>query len=107
MYAIVAATELFEALRHAPKWWNDGGDAKHNEIFVIAPKKAEEIIAEIGEAKAEYESVAAHHPIIFWSAPIKTFSRTRYRKIVGTKTYQSVTIRNSNTTRKLAELCQS
>ena len=74
--------------------------------FVIAPKKAEEIIAEIGEAKPEYESVAAHHPIIFWSAPIKTFSRTRYSKIVGTKTYQSVTIRNASTTRKLAELCQ-
>lgn len=105
--AVVAATELFEALQNAPKWWSDGSDAKHNAFFVIAPKKAEEIIAEIGEAKQEYERVAAHHPIIVWSAPIKTFSRTRYSKIVGTKTYQSVTIRNASTTCKLAELCQS
>lgn len=104
--SVVSSDELLDALKHAPKWWNNS-DAKHNAIFAIAPKKAEEIIAEMGEAKPEYESVVAHHPIIFWSAPTKTFSRTRYSKIVGTKTYQSVTIRNASTTCKLAELCQS
>lgn len=103
--SVISATELLEALRHAPKWWNKG-DAKHNAIFVIAPKKAEEIMTEIGEAKPDYERVAAYHPIIFWSAPLETFGRTRYSKIVGTKAYQSVTIRNANTTNKLAELCK-
>lgn len=103
--SVVSADELLEAIRHAPEWWNNS-DAKHNAIFVIAPKRVEEIMAEIGEAKPEYERVAAYHPIIFWSAPIETFSRTRYSKIVGTKAYQSVTIRNANTTNKLAELCR-
>lgn len=63
--SVISADELLEALKHAPSWWNTG-DAKHNAIFVIAPKKAEEIMAEIGEAKPEYEKVAAYHPIIFW-----------------------------------------
>lgn len=103
--SVISAQELLEAIRHAPQWWNDG-DGKHNAIFVIAPKRTEDIMAEVGEAKPEYEKVAAHHPIIFWTAPLKTFSRTRYSKIVGTKAYQSVTIRNANTTLKLAELCQ-
>jgi uncharacterized protein (DUF1697 family) len=103
--SVISDNELLEALNHAPAWWNKG-DAKHNAIFVIAPKKAEEIMAEVGEAKPEYEKVAAYHPIIFWSAPLKTFSRTRYSKIVGTKVYQSVTIRNANTTLKFAELCR-
>lgn len=103
--SVISASELLDALKHAPKWWNKG-DAKHNAIFVIPPKTAEEIMAEIGEAKPEYENVAAYHPIIFWSAPVKTFSRTRYSKIVGSKVYQSVTIRNANTANKLAELCQ-
>lgn len=102
---VVSATELKDALNHAPVWWGNG-EAKHNAIFVIAPKKAEEIVAEIGEAKPEYEKVAVYHPVIFWSAPIETFGRTRYSKIVGTKTYQSVTIRNANTTKKLVELCK-
>lgn len=103
--SVIAADELLEALNHAPKWW-DNGDAKHNAIFVIAPKTTDEIMQEIGDAKPEYENVAAYHPIIFWSAPIKTFSRTRYSKVVGTKAYKSVTIRNANTTKKLAELCK-
>ena len=103
--SIVSANDLLDALKHAPSWWNNG-DAKHNAIFVIAPKSAEEIMTEMGEAEPEYESVAAYHPIIFWSAPIKTFGRTRYSKIVGTKAYQSVTIRNANTTNKLVELCR-
>jgi uncharacterized protein (DUF1697 family) len=103
--SVIAAYELLDALNHAPKWW-DNGEAKHNALFVIAPKRAEEIVAEVGEAKPDYEKLAAYHPIIFWSAPIETFGRTRYSKIVGTKAYQSITIRNANTTHKLAELCQ-
>ena len=103
--SVITASKLHEALEHAPKWWNNG-DAIHNALFVIAPKKAEELMAEIGEAKPAYESVAAYHPIIFWSAPAKTFSRTRYSKIVGTAAYRSITIRNANTTNKLAQLCK-
>lgn len=102
---VVSADELRDALDHAPEWWNKG-DARHNAIFVIAPKKADEIMTEVGETKPDYENVAAYHPIIFWSAPVETFSRTRYSKIVGSKAYKSVTIRNANTTNKLAELCR-
>ncbi|RYX79335.1 DUF1697 domain-containing protein [bacterium] len=103
--SVVSAEELQDALKHAPAWW-DNGDAKHNAIFVIAPRTTDEIMAEVGEAKPEYENVTAHPPIIFWSAPIETFSRTRYSKIVGTNAYQFVTIRNANTTKKIAELCR-
>ena len=102
--AVIPAQELIEALSHAPTWWGKG-DAKHNALFVIAPKTAGEIMREVGESRPEYERVAAHHPIIFWSAPVATFSRTRYSKIVGTQAYRYVTIRNFNTTRRLAELC--
>ncbi len=59
---------------------------------------------EVGEAKPEYEKIAAAGQIIFWTAPLQTFNRTRYSKIVGTTAYQYITIRNANTTRKLLEL---
>lgn len=103
--AVIRANDLVDAVDHAPDWWNKGGH-KHNAIFVIAPKTADEIMQEVGEAKPEYEKVAAYHPIIFWSAPLETFGRTRYNKIVGTPAYQFITIRNANTTTKLAELCR-
>ncbi len=102
--AVIRAEELRAALAHAPNWWGEDNTARHNAIFVIAPKTTQEIIEDIGTAKPEYESVAAYEPIIFWSAPVQTFSRTRYSKIVGTKAYKSITIRNLNTTKKLLEL---
>lgn len=104
--SVIQASELQYALNNAPSWWGKDDGLKHNALFIIAPATAKEIMKEVGEAKHEYEKVAAVEPVIFWSAPLKTFSRTRYSKIVGTKAYQSITIRNANTTKKLFELTQ-
>ncbi|MBO0475318.1 hypothetical protein IGL98_001111 [Enterococcus sp. DIV0840] len=103
---IVSGTDLLAALERIPEWWNTDKESKHNVIFVIPPTTTEEVIASVGEAKAEYEKVAHHERVIFWSAPIKTFSRSRWSKIVGTKMYSRITIRNANTVKKLAELVQ-
>ncbi len=105
--SIISAKELKQALLTAPSWWDGDKESKHNAIFVIEPLRPEDIMKEIGEAKPEYESVATSGQIIFWSAPIKTFSRTRYSKIVGAEVYKSVTIRNANTAKKLVELSSS
>ncbi len=103
--AVISAEELRVALMHAPEWWDKNKSDKNNAIFVVAPKTAAEVVAEIGDIKPEYEQVSAYGPVIFWTAPIESFGRTRYSKIVGTKTYKYVTIRNANTTKKLLELC--
>ena len=104
--SVVAAQELVRSVEHAPRWWGKPDDDKHNALFIIAPKTPAEIMKSVGEAKPEYEKVAAEGPIIFWTAPFKTYNRTRYSKIVGTDVYKYVTIRNANTTKKLMALCQ-
>ncbi len=104
---VISAQNVIEAINQAPGWWGVGKSSKHNAIFIIPPASAQSIINEIGEIKPEYERVEIVGSIILWSAPIKTFSKTRYTKIVGTKAYKSVTIRNSNTVTKLIELCNS
>ena len=85
--AIVKASELHEALDHAPSWWGADLESKHNAIFAIAPASSEEIIKEVGIVNSEYEKVASYGHVIFWSAPIKTFGKTRLSRIVGTKAY--------------------
>lgn len=102
--AVISRNELIEALNHAPSWWNKNPKDKNNAIFVIAPAKASDVMAAVGEAKPEYERVAASGPVIFWTAPLKTFNRTRYSGIVGSVVYKDITIRNANTTQKLAAL---
>jgi uncharacterized protein (DUF1697 family) len=102
--AVISADELHDSMAHAPKWWGDNPDERHNALFVIAPATAEEVIREVGDIRPEYEKMGYHGRIIFWTASIETITRTRWAKIVGTKAYRSVTIRNANTARKLVEL---
>lgn len=102
--AVLPVAEMHDSWQRAPEWWGQDSNSKHNAIFVIAPANAKEISAAVGEARMEYEKVYAYKHVIFWSAPLPTFSRTRWSKIVGTVSYDKVTIRNFNTTRKLVEL---
>ena len=101
---VISAAELAAALTHAPDWWGDDPEAKHNAIFVLPPATAEDVCATVGEIKPEYERMAYHGQVIYWSAPRATFSHTRWSKVVGTSAYASVTIRNADTARKLAAL---
>lgn len=103
---IIAAEELIEALSNAPDWWDVDKESKHNAIFVIPPTTVDEVFKEVGKIKPEYEKVSCFGRVIFWSAPLKTFSRTRWSKMVGKTVYNGITIRNSNTVKSLAELCK-
>lgn len=104
MVTIISNEDLTAALNHAPPWWGQDAQSKHNAIFVIPPATSTEIIEQVGMAKPEYEQVDYYGQVIFWSAPIKTFSRTRWAKIVGKPAYNSITIRNANTAQKLLQL---
>jgi uncharacterized protein (DUF1697 family) len=105
--SVISAEELSEALNNAPEWWGVDAGSSHNALFIIAPLTPEMVLKEIGVTKPEYEKYASYGQVIFWSAPVKTFGRTRFSKIVGTPAYRSITIRNYNTTRKLVMLSQS
>jgi uncharacterized protein (DUF1697 family) len=102
---IISANELREAIRNAPEWWNRDKDARHDANFVIPPLKAAKLVAHIGAIKEEYERLDFRGRVVFWSAPLATYSRTRWPRIVGEKAlYHAVTTRNANTTLKLLEL---
>lgn len=101
---VVSQSELKAALNNAPAWWDQDKTAKNNALFIIPPKTPAEIMQEVGAAKPDYEQIASSGPVIFWTAPLETFSKTRYSKVVSTKVYQFITIRNANTTKKLLEL---
>ena len=85
-------------------WWNTDKNSKHNAIFVIPPVTAEEVFKQVGAIKPEYEKAAYYDRVIYWSAPIKTFSKTRWSKVAGSSVYDNITIRNANTVNKLLQL---
>lgn len=101
--AVISVKDFSDALRHAPLWWDADRESKHIAIFVIAPADADSLIKEVG-IKAEYEQIAHYGQVIFWSAPVKTFSRTKWSNVIATTAYSNITIRNANTTKKLLQL---
>ncbi|MBF4694390.1 DUF1697 domain-containing protein [Fusibacter ferrireducens] len=103
---IVSVDDLVLALDHAPTWWGHDKALKHNAIFILPPMTVEEVFREVGAIKPEYEKVAHYGRVIFWSAPIETFSKTRWSKVVGSSVYKSITIRNANTVYKMMQLSE-
>jgi len=102
---IISADELSQTLDCAPAWWNKDPDARHDAFFVLPPMTPKDLCEHVGEIREEYEKVGWHGRIIFWSAALATFSRTRWSKISqDKKMYQLITVRNANTTIKLAQL---
>jgi uncharacterized protein (DUF1697 family) len=103
--AVVSRGELREALSNAPKWWCDEPEAVHNAVFVVPPANPQIIFQQILDAKYETEKVALHGKVIFWTAPRENHYKTGCAKVIyGKAVSDSVTIRNANTTKKLAEL---
>lgn len=100
----VNTNDYLEMMDNLPDWFGKNKEDKHNLLFVLSPYSGETMIEEVGAHKPEYESIAYFKNFIFWTAPLKTFGRTRWSKIVGTKAYKYITIRNFNTATKLAEL---
>jgi len=104
---VISVADLRAAVSHAPGWWGHDHDSKHNAIFVILPMTTAEVLSQIGNISSEYEKIDYHGRVIFWSAPMATFSRTRLTKIVQNKSvYNAITVRNANTAFKLADLTQ-
>ena len=104
---VISAKELSDVLKNAPVWWNtEDKEIYDNAIFVIPPTSVEEVFAEVGNAKPEYEKVYSYGNVIFWSASLKTFNKTRWSKTASSSVNKNVTIRNANTTKKLLELTE-
>ena len=102
---VLTMKELADIFVNAPDWWNTGNkEIYDNTIFVIPPMSVEEVYAEIGEAVPEYEKIACHGNVIFWSATLKTFNKARWAKIANSSVNNNVTIRNANTVKKLFEI---
>lgn len=105
---VISQEELAEALANAPAWWDIASveEVIHQVIFLIPPVAIEEVYKAVGEAKPQYEQVAYHKNVIFWSAPRATLSRTRWYKIASSTVNNKVTIRNATTAKKLLLLCE-
>jgi uncharacterized protein (DUF1697 family) len=96
--------EMRTIVKDAPKGFGSRPDKFRYDVwFVIPPTTAEKVVAEL-EPKEGVDTVFAGDRVVYTTRLVAKASQSRLTRFVGTPLYASVTIRNWNTTRKLAEL---
>ena len=96
-------SEMASLIENLPKNWNGDNEWKYNVIFLRHSIDSENVLESVG-AKPEIEKVVYYPGTLFWSARISDMGRTSLQKLSSQKLFQDMTVRNTNTTRKLYEL---
>lgn len=103
---VLLQERLEEILKNAPDWWGTNNkEIYHNLIFFLPPLTYEEFYNEIGDPKAEYETVSNYDDVIFWSFSRKDYQKTNWwSKTASSNVSGKITIRTANTVRKIVEM---
>ena len=96
-------SEMANLVENLPKDWNGDTEWKYNVIFLRHSIDSEKVLESLG-AKPEIEKVVYYPGTLLWSARISDINRTTMQKLSSQKLFQDMTVRNTNTTRKLYEL---
>jgi uncharacterized protein (DUF1697 family) len=96
-------SEMESLIANLPKNWDGDNQRKYNVIFLRHSIDSEKVLESLG-AKPEIEKVVYYPGTLLWSALISDISRTTMLKLSSQKVFQDMTVRNTNTTRKLHEL---
>ena len=95
--------EMASLIENLPKDWNGDSEWKYNVIFLRHSIDSEKVLENLGP-KPEIEKVVYYPGTLLWSARINDLKRTSMDRISSQKLFQDMTVRNTNTTRKLYEL---
>ena len=90
-------------VKSLPETWDGDGHWKYNVIFLRHSIDSEHILAGL-KPRSDIEQIVYLPGTLLWSARISDLSRTSLHKLPGQKLFQEMTVRNTNTTRKLYEL---
>ena len=100
---IILKEELDNILHNAPDWWGNGDNEIYdNLIFIMPPATSAEVYGEIGEPKADLETIKAYKNAIFWSFSRKDYQKTNWwSKTASSAISSRLTIRTANTVRRV------
>jgi uncharacterized protein (DUF1697 family) len=97
-------SEMANLLAKLPKNWDGNKDYRFNVMFLRHTVDSEDILKGM-EPNQDIDEVVVYRPgALMWSARLSDINQTTMAKVSSKKTFQEVTVRNLNTTRKLYEL---
>ena len=96
-------SEMADLVKSLPETWDGDGRWKYNVIFLRHSIDSENILDGL-KPERDIEQIVYRTGTLLWSARISDLSRTGMHKLPGQKLFQEMTVRNTNTTKKLYEL---
>ena len=96
-------SEMANLVENLPKNWEGDKQWKYNVIFLRHSIDSEKVLESLGP-EPEIEKVVYYPGTLLWSARLRDLNRTLMDKLSRQKLFQDMTVRNTNTTRKLYEL---
>lgn len=101
---VVRSLPAYEkVLKALPKTWSNDDETKSDVLFLRDEVDEPGIVQLLGPKK-DIDTVKYVPGAVLWKVDRKQVTRSGLHKLIGTKLYQQVTIRNVNTTRKIHEL---
>ena len=96
-------SKIADLVKSLPETWDGDRCWKYNVIFLRHTIDSENILDGL-KPKSDIEQVVYRPGALLWSAQISDLSRTSMLKLPSRKLFQEMTVRNTNTTKKLYEL---
>ena len=95
--------EMEAVVQSFPKNWNSNKDWRYNVVFLRHTIDSEKILDEL-EVRKDIEEVFYRPGTLLWSSLMSALKGTEGLKFSTRKMGQEITVRNTNTTRKLCDL---
>ncbi len=92
-------------IRHLPETWTNDDTMRSDVLFLWAEADAPEVLDEL-KFKPEIDRVLYAPDAVLWSVDRTNATRSGMQKLIGTKLYALMTVRNVNTTRKIHQLME-
>lgn len=103
---VVRSKQAIEAVcENLPDEWQNNKDMKCDVLFLWQEVDSPDVLKQLA-VKPEIEDVLYIPGAVLWRVDRVNINRGSMVKIIGTKLYKQVTLRNCNTVRKLQELME-
>jgi len=96
-------SEIATLVGNLPENWTGDKRWKYDVIFLRHSIDSKNVLKDLAP-KNDIEQVVYCPGTLLWSARIRDWSKTSIHKLASQKIFQDMTIRNTNTTRKIYEL---
>lgn len=97
--------QIEKTLEEMPSSWKKNADLRCYLAFVKEPVTPEEVASSIKINEA-VDAMDLGPGVVYMSTKMSGLTKSGFTKLVGTKIYQSITLRNLNTAKKIWEIMQ-